>query len=60
MGHKVKPWKVDDSVCIFKNGNHIALEGDSEHLSTSDCHSSNIIQCCWFSEGTIAGVEEIT
>ena len=40
---------------FLKNGNHIALEGDSEHLSTSDCRSSNIIQCYLFSEGTFAG-----
>ena len=33
---------------FFKYGNSRFKE-DSGHLSTSDCHNSDIIQCCLFS-----------
>ena len=44
-----KDVKVNDLVYSFKKAT-VDSEWDSEHLSTSDYHSSDIIQCCLFSE----------
>ena len=45
--------KVINLVYTFKNVDHIDLEQDSDYLSTSDCHSSDRIQCSYFTERTI-------